>query len=1227
MNVETKRPVAGGDDSLTNLVQSLYQRAEAALGQRTNQSAEEFAALSPEAAQRMWHDLEVHQIELEMQNEELRRTQVELETSRADYFDFYDMAPVGYCTLDESGLILQANLSAASMLGVSRDDLSRQALSSFIFDQDQDIFYLLRRRIMQTCESQECELRMVKRDGEQIWVRLQGMAGADKEGVRLLRLVLNNVTQYLRVEKELLAANVEIARQSEEKERRAAELIELSKAKANESVQRYIGELDNAWSDKKRAEVGLRQSESRYRTLIKWTPEPLVVHDGKKIIFANPATVKMLGAASDKELVGKGILELVHPDSRDIVRERLRAAVEQGVRVPLIEEKCLKLDGTPIDVEVQSRPIDFGGESATLISMRDITERKLAEKLIQEQGERLRLLYEASQRLGSTMDLNEIYRVIADFMSTIAPDCDFLVSAFDPDTQLITCRAFVMNRQALDVSAFPPIPLEEEGKGTQSVVIRSGKPLLLNDYQATVKTARTSYFVNDQTHELVEQVDPEEEVIQSALIVPLKVGERVTGVVQVMSCRPNAFSQGQLQLLESLALHIASAKQNAQLYARVQSESNERKVLATTLRESEERYRAAFQASPDAVNINRVADGLYIDINEGFTRLTEWTREDVVGKSSLEIGIWRDQTDRQRLVETLRRDGCCEALEAEFVTKSGKVKAAQMSARIMTIDGAPCILSITRDITQRNQAEAELRESERSLNEAQALAKIGSYVTNIKTGIWQASPTLRQILGIDSSFVTSVENWGRLMAPGYQQKMLDYYQSVVEGGGNFDMDYEVIRPSDGQRRWVHALGRLIYDADGKPIFHKGTIQDITERKLKDERLLENVAEIRLREQALSQISQGVLISDADRRTTYVNDEFVSITGYSREEMLGKPCSILQGTDSQPEVVLQIRAAIDAKKPFHGEILNYRKDGTPFWNQLSINPVFDEASHVTQFVGVLRDVTERKKTLEDLDLFRKCIDRANDVIVITEAEPFELPGPRILFVNDAYERITGYTREEVLGGTPRMLQGPKTDPATIKRMGQALRQWKPVREEVLNYTKEGREFWSEIDIVPMANEAGWYTHWISVQRDITARKLAEEAQRIAAVSFESEQAMFIADPQQVILRINKGFTRITGYTDDEAVGQTPRLLKSGNHGADFYRAMWECVSRTGQWHGEIWNRRKNGTVYPQQLNISTVKDAQGLLTHYVGTFSDITSTKAAEEQIESLAFSDLLTGLP
>ena len=123
----------------------------------------------------------------------------------------------------------------------------------------------------------------------------------------------------------------------------------------------------------------------------------------------------------------------------------------------------------------------------------------------------------------------------------------------------------------------------------------------------------------------------------------------------------------------------------------------------------------------------------------------------------------------------------------------------------------------------------------------------------------------------------------------------------------------------------------------------------------------------------------------------------------------------------------------------------------------------------------------------LDEILRSVHRfTQDVIVITEAEPLTEPGPRIVFVNDAFERETGYSREEVLGKTPRMLQGPNTDTAASHRIGEALRSWSPVREEILNYRKDGSEFWSDLSIIPVADASGWYHYWVSVERDVTER---------------------------------------------------------------------------------------------------------------------------------------------
>jgi diguanylate cyclase (GGDEF)-like protein/PAS domain S-box-containing protein len=146
-------------------------------------------------------------------------------------------------------------------------------------------------------------------------------------------------------------------------------------------------------------------------------------------------------------------------------------------------------------------------------------------------------------------------------------------------------------------------------------------------------------------------------------------------------------------------------------------------------------------------------------------------------------------------------------------------------------------------------------------------------------------------------------------------------------------------------------------------------------------------------------------------------------------------------------------------------------------------------------------------------------------------------------------------------------------------------------------------------------------------DITERKRAEAELRVAAIAFESQEGMFVTDAANVILRINRAFTDITGFTAKDAVGQTPRLLKSGRHDAAFYAAMWKTLTRTGDWRGEILNRQKSGSVNAEWLTITAVKGNDGNVTHYVGTLVDITTRKAAEANIERLAFFDPLTRLP
>lgn len=134
----------------------------------------------------------------------------------------------------------------------------------------------------------------------------------------------------------------------------------------------------------------------------------------------------------------------------------------------------------------------------------------------------------------------------------------------------------------------------------------------------------------------------------------------------------------------------------------------------------------------------------------------------------------------------------------------------------------------------------------------------------------------------------------------------------------------------------------------------------------------------------------------------------------------------------------------------------------------------------------------EETAARLQLFESCLSRLNDIVIVTEAEPIDEPGPRILYVNEAFVRRTGYTRDEALGRSPRFLQGPNTERAVLDRIYEAMQRWESIRVELVNYTKSGEEFWVELDIVPIADATGWYTHWVAVEREITERKQADAA---------------------------------------------------------------------------------------------------------------------------------------
>ncbi len=227
--------------------------------------------------------------------------------------------------------------------------------------------------------------------------------------------------------------------------------------------------------------------------------------------------------------------------------------------------------------------------------------------------------------------------------------------------------------------------------------------------------------------------------------------------------------------------------------------------------------------------------------------------------------------------------------------------------------------------------------------------------------------------------------------------------------------------------------------------------------------------------------------------------------------------------------LEVLAA-SPKRFWSGNAMLRRSDDTTRMAKCRVEPLRDEAGTARGFAVVIQEVTDGRTHAERLRMFELAVAQSLEPVLITEAEPIDAPGPRIVYANEAFTRVTGYTLEEVVGKTPRILQGPKSDRHELDRVREALSHWKPVRAELLNYRKDGTEFWVELVIFPVADENGWYTHWVAVQRDVTHRKILELSLRAAKDEAERANLAKTAFVANMSHEIRTPLTAILGYSE-------------------------------------------------------------------------------------------------
>ncbi|MGR3174525.1 MAG: PAS domain S-box protein [Candidatus Scalindua sp.] len=381
------------------------------------------------------------------------------------------------------------------------------------------------------------------------------------------------------------------------------------------------------------------------------------------------------------------------------------------------------------------------------------------------------------------------------------------------------------------------------------------------------------------------------------------------------------------------------------------------------------------------------------------------------------------------------------------------------------------------------------------------------------------------------------------------------------------------------------------------------VEDKTEELKKGKEYVENLIENA--QDAIISIDEGGMVNAW-------NESAEKIFGYSEDEIIGQPVTTIIPERYRERHEEGLRRFLRTGKAMimdkAVDVHGITKEGIEVPIEMSLTAQKDGKNRYS-FMAIIRDITERKKREAEIQKLTYAIEQSPVSVVITDTEG------NIEYVNKKFTQITGYSYEEVIGKNPRVLKSDDRTSEEYKELWETITSGKEWRGEFCNKAKNGAIYWESASISPVKNDAGVITHFIAVKEDITERKQIEENLRKLSQAVEqSPSSVMITDTEGKIEYINPKFTEMTGYTPEEALGQTPRILKSGKTPLEEYKKLWKAIKSGNEWHGEFCNKKKNGILYWEHISISSAKNDKGNITHFIAVNEDVTQRRQMEEML-------------
>lgn len=533
------------------------------------------------------------------------------------------------------------------------------------------------------------------------------------------------------------------------------------------------------------------------------------------------------------------------------------------------------------------------------------------------------------------------------------------------------------------------------------------------------------------------------------------------------------------------------------LIALVMRDVTEQRAQEAALRQSQALHQAMFQAVPDYLTVSDLADGRLIEVNAGFERTTGWSRQEAIGRTSIDLQVISADF-RNRLMKAMQANqGVVKDFESEVHRKDGSVWSGSGSAAAFSVDGQGYLIGIIRDVTQAKAQAMALSRSYDTIAKIQAIAGMG---------VWQWHPGADHLLWSHTMFsifqlanstpVNAVPGFvGAVPNTLFREKILDEDRTGYDNETREILrtrtfraaHYRIVR-GDGSVRHIRSEGSVELADDGRVVLVFGFLQDVTDQIHAQEQLKRESTYMRA---VLDNMPQGTTVFDERLKLKYWNSGF--------QKIIDLPPSVLRENadfldlarfnaargdygPGNPEDQAQARLALALKFEPHSFERTLPNGMTCLING---RPMYLDG-RIAGFVTTYTDISERKRAEEAISKLSLAVEQSTEGVVITNLDA------QIEYANESYLRITGYGRDELMGKNPRILQSGKTPRATYDAMWDALARQVPWKGELCNCRKDGSEYYEFVHISPIRQPDGRVTHYVALNEDITEkRRLGEE----------------------------------------------------------------------------------------------------------------------------------------